>query len=195
MARERILLLGAVGAALAIGMLAGSALAARGYGDPTGDAGSGPDVRGVTISNTRRSVAFAVRFARTPPLSVSERAGWVDMLLIGLDLPPVGPAPVAPGGEWRGVDLVLGTHGPSETGVLVRVPSSPSEERRPTAIPVRVSGSTLRLVMPRAALRGASWFRFSIAAAREWGEGASEPAGARPDVVPDRGTSRYALTR
>lgn len=193
MKATRVVVLAASAASLAIGLLGGSALAAHGYGDPPGDARQGPDVRAVTISNTRTTLAFAVRFASAPPLRVSAREGWVDMLLIGIDLPPIGPAPVAPGGEWRGAELALGTHGPSKTGLLVRL--NPLQEGRPTRLPITVAGSVLRLVVPRSALRGATWFRFSVAAAREWNEGSAEPPGARPDIVPDRGTGRYALSR
>lgn len=192
MRASRVQLVGA-GVGLAALLASGSALAARSYGDPAGDAGPGPDVRAVAVSNTASEVTFRVRFARTPPLGVNASKGWIDMLLIGIDVPPIGPPPVSPGGPWRGVDLWFGTHGRSKTGLLVEVPATPGTEREAIRFPIVATGATLRLTIPRSALGSATWFRFSVAAAREWGEG-DEPAGAEPDVVPDRGTFRYVLT-
>lgn len=192
MRARRTRLLGA-GAGLIVLLTCGSALAARSFGDPAGDARPGPDVRAVEVSNTATTVTFHVRFARTPPLRVNASKGWIDMLLIGIDVPPIGPPPVSPGGPWRGADLWFGTHGPSRTGVLVEVPATPGTEREATRFPIVATGATLRLTIPRSALGAGTWLRFSVAAAREWGEG-DEPAGAEPDVVPDRGTSRYVLT-
>ena len=74
------------------------------YADPAGDVERGPDITSVRVSKTETTVTFTVRFATEPPLQVDER-GWIDMLLIGVDVPPVGPEPVAPGGEWRGADF------------------------------------------------------------------------------------------
>ena len=55
------------------------------------------------------------------------------MLLLGIDALPLGPVPVAPGGEWRGADLAAGTHGPSMTGVVVRLPKTPGGRSRQLA--------------------------------------------------------------
>ena len=59
------------------------------------------------------------------------------MLLLGIDALPLGPVPVAPGGEWRGADLAAGTHGPSMTGVVVRLPETPGWRSRQLALPDR----------------------------------------------------------
>jgi hypothetical protein len=182
-----------VGAGVVVLLASGSALAARSYADPAGDAGPGPDVRAVDVSNTATKVTFRVRLARTPPLRVDASKGWIDMLLIGIDVPPIGPPPVSPGGPWRGVDLWFGTHGRSKTGQLVEAPAMPGTDRASTRFPVVATGTTLRLTLPRSALGSATWFRFSVAAAREWGDG-DEPAGAEPDIAPARGTFGYVLT-
>lgn len=165
----------------------------RSLDDPAGDvaAALGPDVVGVSVERDDEAVTFRVRFAAAPPLAVSEEHGWIDMLLIGIDVPPVGPAPEAPGGEWRGLDYALGAHGPSRGGMLVRLTSraadgeAPSEKRD---VPIEVDGAALSLSVASGALGDADTFALSIAAAREWNEAGDEPAGAKPDVVPDSGT-------
>ena len=172
----------------------GTALAAKTYPDAIGEVkrGGGPDIASVTVSNTKKKITFAFRFATAPPLRVSTREGWVDMLLLGIDVPPLGPLPVAPGGEWRGVDLAAGAHGPSATAMVVRLPKTPGGRSRELArVPVVTSGSTLTFSIPRSALGGARWFTFMVAAARE---SAEEDGGGGFDVVPARGTLRYALT-
>jgi hypothetical protein len=110
------------------------------------------------------------------------------MLLIAIDVPPPGAPPVAPGGEWRGADFALGTHGPSTNGVFVHLTAGepPSEMR--TDIPLVTDGATLSLLVPRSALGDPETFSISVAAAREWNEAGDEPAGAKPDITPDTGT-------
>ncbi|MGZ4389161.1 MAG: hypothetical protein ACXVZL_07255 [Gaiellaceae bacterium] len=55
--------------------------------------GAGPDITSVWVSHTSQAVTFRVRFAKAPPLGASARQRWVDMLLIGIDVPPRGPLP------------------------------------------------------------------------------------------------------
>ena len=153
--------------------------------DPVGDVEHGPDLASARVSNTDTEVTFTVRFATEPPLRADETEGWVDMLLIGIDVPPLGPEPVAPGGEWRGADFALGTHGPSGDGMLVLL-----GERKATRFDVRASASTLTFSVPRGALGDPKWFTFTVAAARE----SSDEAGGGIDVVPERGTHRYTLS-
>lgn len=162
--------------------------------DPAGDvaATTGPDVVAVTVERDDETIIFRVRFATALPLTVSEEEGWVDMLLIGVDVPPPGPPPAAPGGEWRGADYFLGTHGPSEKGMLVRLAASASEgeatwEQR-ADIPIAIDGATLSLLVPRDELGDPGTLAISIAAAREWNEAKDEPAEVTPDIVPDTGT-------
>ncbi len=114
------------------------------------------------------------------------------MLLLGIDALPLGPVPVAPGGEWRGADLAAGTHGPSMTGVVVRLPKTPGGRSRQLArFPIVTNGSTLTFSIPRSLLGGARWFTFTVAAARESAEESGDGAF---DIVPARGTLRYVLT-
>ena len=155
------------------------------YDDPVGDVDDGPDITSVRMSSTDTTVTFAVRFATEPPLRVDEGEGWVDMLLIGVDVPPIGPEPVAPGGEWRGADFALGTHGRSKTGELVRLGGN-----RAADFDIATSGSTLTFSVPRSALGDPASFTFSLAAARE---SEDEANGGGFDVLPPRGTLRYEL--
>ena len=114
------------------------------------------------------------------------------MLLLGIDVPPLGPVPVVPGGEWSGADLAAGTHGPSATGVVVRLPKTPGGRSRQLArFPIVTTGSTLTFSIPRSLLGGARWFTFTVAAARESAEESGDGAF---DVVPAHGTLRYVLT-
>lgn len=168
----------------------GAALAAKSYPDPVGDVagGAGADIASVAISNTKTKVTFRVRFAGAPPLRVDTRGGWIDMLLIGIDVPPLGPRPV-PGGEWRGVNFALGAHGPSKTGMLVRLGRGTS--RLVARFPIVTSGRTLTFSVTRRALGDPAWFAFNVAAARE---GEQEASGGGVDFAPARGTFRYALT-
>lgn len=136
---------------------------------------------------------FRFNFADVPPLRVSTREKWIDMLLIGIDVPPLGRRPLAPGGEWLGANFALGTHGPSKTGQLVRLgKDTPAKSRRIATFAIVTRGSTLSFSIPRRALGNPSWFTFGVATARE---GEDEATGGGVDVVPDRGTLRYLLTR
>ena len=188
MVLRRIPLLGVL--LLLLLAVCGVALAAKTFTDPVGDVrgGAGPDVVAVTLSNTASTLTFRVRFASAPPLRLSTRGKWVDMLLIGIDVPPLGPPPTRPGGEWRGADFALGTHGPSKTGLLVRLGKNRSA--RPIRFRIVTRGRTLSFSIPRRALGSPRWFAFNVAAARE---GESEASGGGFDVAPGHGTFRYRL--
>ena len=158
--------------------------------DPAEDvaAAMGPDVVGVVVERDADTITFRLRFAAVPPLGLSEQDGWVDMLLIGIDVPPLGSPPVAPGGEWRGADFALGTHGPSSSGILVRLTAGEGAPAMNAEIPVETEGVTLSLLVPRRELGDPARFAVSVAAAREWNEAGDEPPGAQPDIAPDTGT-------
>lgn len=166
----------------------------RSLTDPSGDvsASSGPDIVAVTVARDKGSITFRVRFATAPPLGISTERGWVDMLLIGIDVPPFGAPPASPGGEWRGANYALGTHGPTGQGVLVRLVGDASSGQARTGkvagMPVERTGTTLSFRVARNALGDPQTLALSIAAAREWNQPSDEPAGARPEVVPDSGT-------
>lgn len=180
-----------LGASLLVPLLVcGVAFGAHSYSDRIGDVkgGRGPDITSIAVSNTKTAVTFRVRFASAPPLRLSTHDGWVDMLLIGVDVPPLGPRPSIPGGPWLGANFFLGTHGPSKTGVMVRL--GQGENRRAASFKIVTVGSTLTFSVPRRALGSPAWFTFTVAAAREM---AKEATGGGVDVAPNRGTLRYAL--
>jgi hypothetical protein len=173
---------------VALSVVCGAAFATAVYPDRAGDVRGAPDVTRVRLSNTASTITFRIRFATAPPLRFDSRQGWVDMLLIGIDVPPLGPPPTVPGGEWPGVNFALGTHGPSRVGQLGR-----RGKMRSTPVArfeIDVSGRTLGFSIARRALGNPEWFAFSLATARE-GSGQS-PGGV--DVVPQRGTYRYRLS-
>lgn len=169
----------------------GAVATARTYTDRVGEVtpGSGPDITSVTVSNSPTKVRFTVRFATATPLRINAKKGWVDMLLVGIDVPPLGPPPV-PRGDWLGLSFAAGTHGPSKTGVLVRLASGSS--RRLGNLVVTTKGRTLAFSIPRATLGRPAWFAFNVAAGRE---GGSEPANdSGGDIAPATGLFRYTLT-
>lgn len=159
------------------------------YPDRVGDvrSGTGPDIASVTVSKTKTKVTFDVRFAEAPPLRINQSEGWVDMLLIGVDVPPLGPRPI-PGGEWLGANFALGTHGPSKTGLMVRLGQNiPVEQRQLGKFKIVTHGSTMTFSIPSRSLGNPNWFTFQVAAAREMVAG--EQSGSA-DFAPAR-TFRY----
>jgi hypothetical protein len=144
----------------------------------------------VTVERDDTTITFRVEFADAPPLAVSEEEGWIDMILVGVDVPPPGPAPVAPGGEWPGVDFAFGTHGPSETAMLVQLGAAGggAAPEREADIDLETDEATLVFRVPRDELGDPETMAVSVASAREWNEPAQEPAGIAPDVAPDAGT-------
>lgn len=174
-------------------LICGVAFAAQSYPDRVGDVkgGHGPDIASIAVSNTKTTVTFRVRFANPPPLRVSTREGWIDMLLIGVDVPPLGPQPSIPGGPWLGANFALGTHGPSTTGQMVRLGEGAAGSRLVARFKIATSGSTLTFSIPRRALGSPAGFTFTVAAAREMEK---EANGGGVDVAPARGTFRYILT-
>lgn len=181
-----------VGAVVFLGC--GVALAATDYPDRVSDVRreAAPDIASVRVSNTVTTVTFRVRFVEAPPLRLSRSPAWVDMLLVGIDVPPLGPPPVAPGGEWAGADFAIGTHGPSRTARMVRLGLNiPAKSRHVATMSIATHRSTLTFSVPRRALGTPTWFRFSVAAAREK-EG--DENGGAVDMAPARGTYRYVLT-
>ena len=192
MSRARYASLGACLLAVFV-LLCGIAYGAKGYPDPAGDVagGPGPDVVSIGLSHTKASITFRVRFADAPPLRASATRTWVDMLLIGIDVPPVGPRPVTPGGEWPGANFALGTHGPSKTGQLVRLGTAiPGRPRQIATFRIVTTGATVTFSIPRRLLGSPAWFVFSVATARE----TEETGDGAVDLAPARGTFRYALS-
>ena len=112
------------------------------------------------------------------------------MLLIGIDVPPLGPRPI-PDGDWLGANFAAGFHGPATTGMLVRL--GKGSQKMVARFPVVTRGTTVTFSLPRRALGFPTWFAFEMAAAREWNDQSVVPAGAKPDFAPARGTFRYTL--
>lgn len=173
--------LAAIVAALAV---AGTGTTAR---DPVGDAHGGPDITAVSVSHTAASVTFAVRFAHAPPLGVSRSGGWVDVLLVGIDVPPRGLVRTANG--WRGLDYFVGLHGTDRLAMLVKAsPGKPWQSRVVGRPKVTVRGSTLRISISRRSIGDPAWLELAAAAGRE---GATEMGGG--DEAPNRGVIHHRL--
>ena len=186
--RARALLFGA--AMLTLLVVCGAALGARVYSDPAGDARLGPDIRSVAVSNTSTHLTFRIRFTTAPALRVGPREGWIDMLLLGIDVPPLGPRPI-PDGDWVGANFAAGFHGPAKTGVLVRL--GKGSQAVVARFRVITRGTAVTFSVPRRALGFPTWFVFEMAAAREWNDEGAVPSRAKPDLVPADGTFRYTL--
>lgn len=184
--RTGIVAAAGAGAAL-LGVAA--ALAGATYPDPKGDvkAGTGPDITAVSISHTAKVVTFRVRFAAKPALGVSKR--WVDMLLIGLDVPPRGPRPTPSG--WLGANYSAGLHGAETRGMLVQATGRPGWKVVARFKVVR-EGRTLSFSLDRRWIGNPAWFDFMVSAGRE--TLAQADTGGVPDVAPASGTFRYRLT-
>lgn len=175
--------------ALVLGVGIGGALAASTFPDPAGDVkgGAGPDLTSVSVSNTAQAVTFRVRFATAPPLRLSVPGRWVDMLLIGIDVPPRGPRPGSQG--WDGVDYAAGIHGSQKVAVVVRkVPGWTTVAR----VAVVARGRTLSFSIDRRTLGNPAWFDFVVTAGRELPDQSGARGGA--DSAPARGTFHYRLT-
>jgi hypothetical protein len=164
-------------------LVAASLLAAAAYPDPRGDVqgGAGPDILSVRVTHTPSALVFRVRFASAPPLSVGKRS--IDMLLVGIDVPPFGPAPAAEG--WRGADFSAGVHAGQASGRLVRmkVRGWPVVAR----VPVATRGAEVSLTVPTKPLGAPASIRFTVAAGRE------SESGGGSDLAPARGTYRYVI--
>lgn len=184
MASRRVVRSGALALGLALLGGCGGGGADSRLRDSVGDVkgADGPDLVLVTVSHDATSVGFRVRFAKAPPLEASAAEEWVDMLLIGIDVPPIGPGPTPTG--WRGVDYVLGLHG-SQTEVVFRKMSSTGVDR----IPLDVEGDTLSFSVLRADLGDPARFELTVAAGRE---AADEEHGSE-DYAPADGTFAYEL--
>jgi hypothetical protein len=175
------------------------------FRDPVGDVagGAGPDLVSVTVSNTFAGVAFGIRFAEAPPLRASPSEGWIDMVLVGIDVPPYGPPP-GPIGGWAGVDYVAGLHGAQREILFRPMEGSPEGAGRPaetaggtTAAPggvvrldATVDGATLRFAIPRRLLGDPASFAFSVAAGRE-----GETGGGGGDSAPSSGAFHFEVAR
>ncbi len=176
------------------------------FQDPVGDVtgGAGPDLVSITVSHTPADVTFSIRFAQAPPLRVSRSGGWVNMLLVGIDVPPFGPPPTPTEG-WTGVDYVAGLHGSQGVVRFRSMRASSSGAGQPgttvggtaTVAPGAIErlstaedGATLRFSIPRRMLGDPASFEFNVATGRE-----GEQAAGGSDFAPASGTFHYEITR
>lgn len=159
----------------------------RTFTDPAEAPGAtGPDIRTVSVSHDTTSVRFRVRFASAPPLAVDAAAGWADVLLVGIDVPPIGPAPRP--NEWRGVNYVMGMHG-GQSEMRFRTMGGAGPQL--TRLPVQVTGPVIAFSVKRAMLGNPDRFVFNVATGREGRSGADTGGG---DLVPGAGTHAYVLS-
>jgi hypothetical protein len=177
---------------LALGLGWGTGAARTDFHDPVGDVqgGAGPDLTLVSVSHTASTVTFRFRFAKAPPLGTSVEGGWVDMLLIGVDVPPRS-LKRGPHG-WAGLDYYAGLHGTERTAMVVKTsPTRPSQPSRVLARPrVTVRGRTLGFSISRSTLGKPAWIEFVVAAGRETSDQAGGGGG---DEAPNHGTFHYRL--
>lgn len=189
-----VLKLAAVLPALALGIGVATAPGATTFPDPAGDVqgGAGTDSTSIVVSHTGSTVSFRFHFPSAPPLAISARKGWVDMLLLGIDVPPRSLTRTPHG--WVGVDFYAGLHGPEKTALLVK--ASPTRPSRPRGVVTRpkvtVDGRTLSFSLGRAKLGDPAWIEFVVAAGRETSDQAT---GGSSDEAPNRGTFHYQLRR
>jgi hypothetical protein len=179
---------------LALGIGVASAGAGTGFADPVGDVegGAGPDLTLVSVSHTASTVTLRFSFAKAPPLGVSVKGGWVDMLLIGIDVPPRSLRRAANG--WAGLDYYAGLHGTDKTAMVVKTsPTKPSQPSRVLARPkVTVSGRTLSFSISRNTLGNPAWIEFVVVAGRETSD---QAYGGGSDEAPNHGSFHYRLRR
>ena len=165
---------------------AGAASATR-FPDPVGDVrgGPGPDLLAVSVLHTRSTVTFRFRFADARPLGAGE--SWVDMLLVGIDVPPRSLVRTPRG--WLGGEYYLGTHGTEPSAVLVQAAAGARGTVLARPKVVR-SAHTIAMSIARRALGDPDWFEFAVAVGRE---GSTAVSGGGSDEAPARGVFRYRL--
>ncbi len=146
------------------------------YRDAAGDVkgGPGPDIRFVRGTDRAGRISFRVVFAKAPPLAVSTKQGFTDMLIVTIWT--TGKTGAKQPHYW------LGVHGADLTRVsLVNALTKGSARLGPAVVrdkTVVLSLDARRIGDPRV-------MRFSVAAGREMNKG----AGGGGDLAPDKGTS------
>ncbi len=165
---------------------------ARTYRGTEGNVPAGtPDLTAVRISDDFTTVHLVFRFGSAPPLRTSTSGGWTDMLLMGIDVPPIGPGPTPSG--WTGLDYALGMHGVDDRAVFRAMSPVPGVDAPPQRETLRstVSGREIRIDLPRRLIGNPTYFAFNVAVGRE---GGAETSSAGGDSIPATGTARYTLS-
>ena len=146
------------------------------YRDAAGDVkgGPGPDIRFVRGTDQACRISFSVGFAKAPPLAVSTRQGFTDMLIVTVwTTGKTGPCEPH---YW------LGVHGADLKRVSLVNALTKSSVRLGPAV---VSRKTVTFTLDASRIGDPRTIRFSVAAGREINEG----AGGGGDLAPDKGTS------
>jgi hypothetical protein len=146
------------------------------YRDAAGDVrgGPGPDIRFVRATDRGGRISLRVVFAKSPPLAVSTKRGFTDMLIVTIwTTGKTGP---------RQPHYWLGVHAADLTGVALVNALKRSSVRLGPAV---VSGKTVTLSLDADRIGDPRVIRFSVAAGREMNEG----RGGGGDLAPDHGTS------
>lgn len=146
------------------------------YRDGPGDVkgGPGPDIRFVRATDRAGRISFRVVFAKAPPLGVSTKQGFTDMLIVTIWT--TGKTGARQPHYW------LGVHGVDLTRVtLVNALTKRSVRLGPAV----VSDKTVILSLDAHRIGDPRMIKFSVAAGREMNRG----TGGGGDLAPDKGTS------
>jgi hypothetical protein len=146
------------------------------YRDAAGDVtgGPGPDIRFVRGTDRAGRISFRVAFAKAPPLAVSAKQGFTDMVIVTVwTTGKTGP---------REPHYWLGVHGADLKRVSLVNALTKSSVRLGPAV---VSRKTVILTFDASRIGDPRAIRFSVAAGREMNEG----AGGGGDLAPDNGAS------
>ena len=161
----------------------------RTYRDASGDVAAGlPDLIAVTIASDATTVSMRFTFRSAPPLRTDLAGKWTDMLLMGLDVPPIGPGPGT--GDWMGVDYAFGVHAIEGQARLRAMGASMggAAPGPPTTIPTRWSGRSISIDLQRSLIGDPPYFEFVAAVGREGSDESGDG-----DALPAKGTLRYTL--
>ncbi len=145
------------------------------YRDPAGDVkgGPGPDIRSVSALDRAGRISFRIGFVKAPPLAVSTKQGFTDMLLVTIWT--TGKIGSKQPHYW------LGVHGADLTHVALV-----NAVKKSTVLlgPAVVSGKSVTLSLDSRRIGNPKTIRFSVVAGREMNKG----PGGGGDSAPDKGT-------
>lgn len=146
------------------------------YRDGRGDVrgGPGPDITFVRATDRAGRITFRVVFAKAPPLAVSTKQGFTDMLIVTIWTSAKTGA--------RQPHYWLGVHGADLRHVILVNALTKRSVRLPEAV---VSHKTVILSLDPHRIGDPRTIRFSVAAGREMSKG----TGGGGDLAPDKGTS------
>jgi hypothetical protein len=146
------------------------------YRDAGGDVkgGAGPDIRFVGATDRAGRISFRIAFAKAPPLAVSAKQRFTDMLIVTIWTTRKTGA--------RQPHYWLGVHAADLTHVSL---VNALTKRMVRVGPAAVSGKTVTLSFHARRIGDPRFIRFSVGAGRELNDG----TGGGGDLAPDKGTS------